>query len=433
MKTTVEELSKLERRLNIEVPAESVNQAYTKIYRNLQQHAEIRGFRKGKVPVNIIKSKFQDRIQQDVAEYLVNQSYTKALDEHTLEPISQPAIKLQQLSEDQPFLFTADFEVRPKIELKKYEGLKVQREILKVPENHVEKVLEGIRNQKSTQTPILDNRPARMKDVAIIDFEGRINGAAIEGGTGKDHNLELGAKQFIDGFEEGIVGMKIGDTRELQLKFPDEYQAKDIAGKPVTFTVTLKSIKAKELPEVNEEFAKTLGFENVEKLKEAIELDYKHNEENKIKEDFKNRLLKALVSENPVDVPKTLLNEQKQLLIQDVQQKMKSQGMTQEQFVEYTQKWDEDFTKSASFIIQSSFLVNEIATLQNLKATDDEISKRIEDFAKESGIEFERVKTFYAEADKRARLNHMITESKVLDFLTSKANIDEVEKTKLKE
>jgi trigger factor len=324
--------------------------------------------------------------------------------------------------------------VRPEVTLKKYEGLEVDTEKYTFDEKRLDEVLTNIRSSRSQLVDVIEDRPAQNGDVAIIDFEGFVDGKALENGTGKDHNLELGAKQFIDGFEDGVVGMKVGTEKTVNLKFPDPYHSADLAGKPVEFKVKLTGLKKKDLPELNEEFVKTLGaFESVEKLKETIQEDLISSEKKRIEGDTKNRLLKALVKANPVDVPPSMLKEQKQALIEDTKRKMLEQGMDEASFTEYATKWDKDFDGTAAEMIQSGFVVDAIAKKHDLKWSSADLDAKFDEYSKQTGIDVARIKEFYSKPEQMQRLTYMITEDKVIEFLMKSVKLNEVEKSKLGE
>lgn len=431
MSFKVEEISSLERKISFEIPAEEVKKEYQHAYEEVQKNAKIKGFRAGKVPMNIVKTNFKDQVDSHVIQHLVEDNFYKALDEKGLNPINQPQLQIQELDENKPFTFSLTFEVHPEVEVKKYQGLKVQKEKILFDNSHIDKTLDNIRSSRAETATVLEDRPAQMGDTAVIDFEGFVDGAPLSNGSGQNHPLELGSKSFIEGFEDAIVGMKVGATITAKLKFPDEYHAKDIAGKAVEFKITLKELKKKVLPEINDEFAKSVGFESVQKLKEAIELDYKTTEEKRVQEDLKNRLLRKLAEENPFDVPKTLLERQKEFLIQDTFQRMGNMGLSQEQLKDYASKWDQDFTQTATFIIQSSYLVNKIADLEKLNAQESDIEQRIQSYISQTGIEEEKVRSIYSQPENQNRLKNMITEEKVIEYLISKSQIEEVAKEKL--
>ncbi|MCB0420741.1 MAG: trigger factor, partial [Bdellovibrionales bacterium] len=357
-----------------------------------------------------------------------------ALTEHTLAPIGYPQVDFQSLEEDSDFEFTAEFEVRPDVKLQQYKGLKIQKEKFEITDDQINTVLDNIRNSRKESSPIFEDRPAQNGDVAVIDFFGTIDGAPLPGGQGEDHKLELGSNSFIPGFEEGVVGMKVGVAQDLKLKFPDDYHANEIAGKEVVFKVTLKALEKSVIPEANDELAdKVGGFSTLEELKDAIKQDLTLGEEGRIKEDTRNRILKALVESNPVEVPKSMLAEQKKMLIDDVKMKMQNQGMTPDQFSEYVNKWDADFNDSASFMIQSSFLVDAIATENKLRANEEDVQLKITQYAAETGMEVDKINDFYKDPNKRANLKYQLTEEKVIEFLINEADITEVPKDKLKD
>lgn len=428
----VENVSKLERKMSFEIPPEEVAKAFEKTYKELQKNVEIKGFRKGKVPMDKVKALYADRAHSNVVQRLVEENFFKALDETKLDPINQPQLDMKPLEEGKPFTFSLTFEIHPEVELKKYEGLEVQKEKLNLDPTHIDKTIENIRKNQAETVPVLEDRPAQLGDIAVIDFEGFVDGAPLEGGKGENHPLELGSKSFIEGFEDAVVGMKTGSQKTANLKFPDTYHVPAIAGKPVEFKITLKELKKHSLPELNDAFAEKIGFKTVDDLKDAILKDYTASEEKRIQEDFKNRLLKELALANPVEVPQTLLERQKAALKQDMNQRMGQMGMTEQQFEEYVAKWDSDFTETATFIIQSSYLVSKIADKENLNATADDVNKKIQFYIEQTGIEEERIRQIYDQPENRNRLMNTITEEKVIEFLTSKSKILEVPKENLK-
>jgi trigger factor len=436
MKTSLEKTGTLGRKLKIEVPAAKVTTAFDRIYQGIQKQADIKGFRKGKAPMHLIKNMYSDRVKQDVLQDLIAHSYSEALKEHSLNPISQPDVNFdgQTLTEKSDFHFTAEFEVRPNVELKKIDKLKVEKEILDISDVKIESVLTQIRESKSQLVPIFEDRPAQLHDVCEIDFKGTINGAPLEGGQMDAYKLELGSNSFIPGFEDGIIGMKVGGNKTLKLKFPDDYGHKEIAGQAVEFDVTLKSILKKDLPELNDAWVAEMnaGAKTVSELKELIKKDITSQEDKRIQDDLKNRLLKSLAEANPTDVPQTMLLEQKNALIKDVEKRLKSQGMNEAEFNDYTQKWDKDFSETATFMVQSSFLIDAISKQEKLNATREDIEKKIQTYAAQSGIELDKIKDFYLKnEDRRGQIEYQITEEKVVSYLLSKADIKEVSADKL--
>lgn len=434
MKSTVENTSTLGRKINVAVPVDAVRTAFDRVFQSIQKNAEIKGFRKGKVPLTTIRTMYKDRVMGDVANDLINQFYFHALTEHKLEPVGNPELEFDDPTEISDFKFSAVVEIRPEVKLKKIEGLEVIKEKFHVEESAVDKVLENIRSSRATLETVLEDRPAQLGDTAILDFDGYVDGQPLPGGKGMNHNLELGSKSFIEGFEEGIVGMKVGVETTLKLSFPTPYHAKDLEGKPVEFKVKLNELKKKVLPEMNDEFLKSLGGPaDLENLKKSIREDIERGEKKRIEDGYKNHLLKSLVASNPVDVPNALLTEQKASLIEDFKKRMQQQGMNEAEFTDYVSKWDKDFEATAREMIQASFLVDEIARKHDLVCKKEDFDLKIAEYTKQTGIEEARVLEFYSQKEQMSRLTYTITEDKVMAFLTSTAKIKEVDKKDLKE
>lgn len=427
MKSNLEKLSSLERKLSVEIPAQDVQAAFSRAYGTIQKEVTIKGFRKGKAPLQTIRSIYGDKVKQDVLQDLIQSHYQAALNEHNLQPISYPNIEFDPISDNSAFKFSAAFEIRPEVKAKNFEKLPVLKEKMPDIEPRVTETLDNIRRNKATESPILEDRPAQNGDVAQIDFEGFLNGQPFEGGKADDFALELGSRNFIEGFEEGVIGMKPGQSKTLDLKFPDTYGSAELAGKAVQFKVSLKALKKKVLPELNDEFAKALGsYNSLDEFRNLIRDDLRQSEEKRIQGDLKNRVLRALVDRNPVEVPKSLMQEQKQALIEDVSKRIKQQGGNDAEVEEYTKKWDTDLENSAAFMIQSSFLLDSLADEFGLNATDEDVEKRIHEYAKTTGIDLTRLNEFYSKREARSRLAFQITEEKVIQLLLSKAEIREV-------
>ncbi|OFZ28368.1 MAG: trigger factor [Bdellovibrionales bacterium RIFCSPHIGHO2_01_FULL_40_29] len=434
MKAQVQITEGLQRKLNVEIAKDVVKTAFDKVYQDIQRQVEIKGFRKGKAPLATIKTMYKGRVQGDVAQDLISKHYPVALQDQKVEPISYPEFEFEDPTEEKEFTFAAIFDVRPEVKIKKWEGLEVEKEKFTFDPSKIDQVIQNIRNSKAVMVDVLDNRPAQMGDIAIIDFEGFVNEKPLENGSGKDHNLELGSKQFIDGYEEGIVGMTVGQTKTLDLKFPSPYHAAELAGQPVSFKVTLKALKKKELPEMNDELLKSIGAnQTVEEFKKTIQQDTEQTENKRIEDNFKNRLLKKLVEANPVDVPASLMKEQKASLIEDFKKRMTDQGMQPAEFEEYVQKWDADFAKTAAEMIQSSFLIDKLSQEHDLLCKQEDIDLKFEEYVKQTGIELARIKEWYGKPEQMSRLTYMITEEKVIKMLTEKTKIKMVDAKDLKE
>jgi trigger factor len=317
--------------------------------------------------------------------------------------------------------------------LKQVEKLSLQREKFEIPPDFIANTLEDIRKSRATNVPVLEDRSAQKGDIAVLDFKGFLESGELENGSAEGHELELGSNMFIPGFEDAVVGMKVGVEGEVAIKFPDDYHVSHLAGLPVKFKVKIQKLLKKELPELNDDFAKASGakYQKMDDLIAGITDEFTKREEKRIKDELKDRLMKTLVEKNPVEVPKALLTEQKKALIEDLKKRMEGQGMGGEQFEDYKEKWDADFNETATFMIRSSFLLDKISTDNNLRATDADLDAKFEEYAKQTGIELARVKEFYSDEDRRSRLRYQLTEERCVDWLVSRADVKEVSKADL--
>lgn len=433
MKSTLDRLEGLNRKLNIEVPAETVSQAFQQMYEEIRKTANIKGFRKGKAPLSAIKGMYSDRVKQDVLQRLVSDSYSKALDEHSLDPIAQPHIHVVDYTENGDFTYTAEMEVRPEVELKKIEGLKVEKELLEIDEGKIDETLKNIQTNFKEFTPVFEDRPAQKGDFLKIDFDGYINGEPLQGGQANGHMLELGSNSFIPGFEEGLEGSKPGQDRELELTFPIDYHVDDLKGQKVLFKVKIHEISKQVLPELNDELAQKVSpqFKTMDELKKAIREDFEKNEARRISDDFKNRLLKVLTKENPVEAPASLKADQKQRLVADVEMRLKQQGLDENGINEYKDKWQSDLEETADFMVQSSFLIDKIAETHDLRPTTDDLNQKMEEMSQEMNFEVAKIKEYYNEPKNKQNLLFQVMEEKVVSFLADKAQIVEVKKEQL--
>lgn len=434
MKSNVEKVTSLQRKLSVAVPVTDIQTSFEKVYKDIQQEVTIKGFRKGKAPLNTIKSLYQTRVKQDVIQELIQKHYAQALLEHKLQPVSYPEFEFDDLMENKEFNFSAIFDIRPDIKLKNYENLTVEKEKLEFSEAKIDETIDNIRSSRATFMTVSENRAAQLGDFVIIDFAGSVDGAPMENGAGTNQQLELGSKQFIEGFEEGVVGMKVGEEKTLNLKFPTPYHAKELEGKSVVFKVKLNEIKEKVLPEINDEFIKTTGsgVGSVEEFRKIVRADLENTEIKRIEDAFKNRLLKVLVKENPVDVPASLMKDQKKLLIEDFKKRMAQQQMDESTLDEYIAKWDKDFEKTAGEMIQSSFLIDAIGQKYDLICKKADVDRKFTEYAAQTGIDEARIREFYSKEEALSRLTYQITEENVIKKIMETVKVKEVSPMDLK-
>ncbi len=423
--STLEKLSGLSRKLSIQVPAENVRDAFEKVYKGIQKNATIKGFRPGHAPLATIRTMYRDRVKDDVLQDLISDSYQKALNEHSLEPVGQPRLRIEQFDEENQFNYTAELEIRPDIQIRKFEGLSVKKEIRETTEVHIQEALDRLLDSSAELVPIFEDRGAQPGDVATLDFHAEMNGQPLENAHAHDYDLEIGAGRSIPDFENGAIGMKVGEHRHVDVTFPTDYHAKEIAGQKALFHLTMKALKKKSKAELNDEFAKKAGpFQNVAELKDGIRKELTADNERQSQEELRNSVLRALMTENPVQLPVSMVARQKELIEADVRERMKRQGMTSESdFDEYKAKWNDDFEQSAQFMVHTSLLIDKLAEDLKMWANEDEYKQRIQEFSKSTGIELARMNEFYSTPERKSRLMFQITEEKVVQYLLSKAVI----------
>ncbi len=427
MKTEIENLSNLERKLNIHIPADQVDAEFNNAFKYLQKQVEVKGFRKGKTPLATIRSLYADKVSGDVAQNLVQNFYFKALKEHDLIPVGMPDIKFENPMEGKDFAFTAQFEVQPEIEISKVDNLEVKKEKIEITDDQVEKNIEQILENQAKMEDVVLIRELKQGDFADIDFKGIIDGAPLENGAAQGHVLEIGSDSFIPGFEEGLIGMKPGESKSLNIKFPDDYHVENLKGKPVEFQVTVNKIKEKIKPELNDEFVKNLGeHSTVDEFKSQLKKDITDGEERRAEQELKNRVFKALVAANPFEVPETLIKEQRAALVDDFKRRMQGQGIGEHEFAAYEEKWTEDFSDTANFMVRSALLIQKIAKENNLDATSEDLEAKLQEFSDQTGLDLSKVKEFYQQGQQSANLEFQITEDKTFKFLLDKAKVTEV-------
>ncbi len=434
MKTEIENLSNLERKISVQVPVDQVDSEFINAFKYLQKSVEVKGFRKGKTPIATIRSMYTEKIKGDVAQNLVQTFYFKALKEHDLVPVGMPDIDFQNPEEGKEFAFTAKFEVQPEIEIKQTGDLEVEKEKIEVTDDQVEKNIEQILENQAKLEDVILIRDLKSGDYADIDFKGFIDNEPLENGAAQGHVLEIGSDSFIPGFEQGLIGMKPNESKSISISFPDDYHVEHLKGKPVKFDVTLNKIQQKMKPELNDEFVKNMGEHNtVEEFKAQLKKDIVEGEEKRIEADLKNRIFKALVAANPFEVPETLIKEQRSALVEDFKNRMQGQGISPQEFSEYEDKWTKDFSDTADFMVRSALLIQKIAKENELNATKDDVEGKLQEFADQTGLDLSKVKEFYQQGQQSANLEFQVTEEKVFKFLLDKAKVKEVPAETLKE
>jgi len=428
MKSEIIENKGLKRVIKVELDKSEVTNALEKEFVKVQRSVELKGFRKGKAPMDQIKAAYGSKVSQTVLESLVNDNYFNALEEHKLTPIAMPKIDVDESPKENSggFSFTAEFEVKPEIELKDLSKLKVKKEKAEIKDEDIDMVIQKARESKAEVNPVLEDRPAQMKDWVKIDFEGYLPKAKkpVDNGSAKDFLLELGGNSLIKGFEEGIEGMKVGGEKTLSLHFPTEYFQSELAGKPVDFKVKLNSINKKDFPELNDAFAKEAsGLEDMAAFKKQVREDLMEKKEESLKQKLSDDLLNAFADLHTVEVPESIITQQAENFKSSTSQRLAQQGMNQGGIDDYHKKWEGDYRNNAEKSVKVSFLVEALASKENLYPDEENLKEYYADLSTKTGIDMEKIKSYYGGPEKQRELEFKIMEENVVKFLKDKATI----------
>ncbi len=366
MSVQVENLEKNMAKLTIEVPAEELEKALEKAYQKQKKNISVPGFRKGKVPRAMVEKMYGPAVfYEDAANTLIQENYAQAVEESGVDVVSRPTIEVVQIEAGKPFIFTAEVAVRPEVKLGKYKGVQVTKIDTTVSDEEVAAELEKER-QKNSRTVTVTDRPIAEGDTAVIDFEGFVDGVAFEGGKGENHPLEIGSHSFIDTFEDQLVGKNAGDEVDVNVTFPEKYQAADLAGKPALFKVKIHEVKAKELPELNDEFASDVSeFETLEEYKESVKKNLEETKENNAKRTKEDEAIKKIIEKSEMEIPDAMIESQVQNMIQEFAQRLAQQGLSFDQYMQFSgmtmDKMKEQVRPEALTRIQSSLVLEQIA------------------------------------------------------------------------
>lgn len=426
MSLQVEKLEKNMAKLTIEVSAEDLDKAMEKAYQKQKSRISLPGFRKGKAPRKMIESMYGKGVfMEDAVNSLVPQEYTKALGECDLEIVSQPEINVTQMEPGKALIFTADVAVKPEVTLGDYKGVEVPKSEIAVTDEEVDAEVKK-EQDKNARTVAVEDRAAANGDITTIDFEGFVDGKAFEGGKAEGHELEIGSNTFIPGFEDQVIGMNIDEEKEIKVKFPDEYFSKDLAGKEAMFKVKVHEIKKKELPELDDEFAKDVSeFDTLKELKADIKSKQEKQNEEKAKYETQDAVIKELCKDVKVDIPSGMIEMEIDNMIKDIEQRLSYQGLKLEQYLQMMGKTMEDIRKEyepqAIEGIKSRLALEAVIKAEKIEATDKEIEEKIKEMAKNYGKEND--KEFLNNENVKKYIKQGIESEKAIDFLVKNAKI----------
>lgn len=429
MKANAERIEKNTVQLEIEVEAEQFDQAIDKAYRRLVQKYSVPGFRKGKTPRPIFERYVgKGVILEEAMESVVPEAYYKAVEETGIEPVDQPKVDVVQAEEGKPVVFKATVLVKPEVVLGQYKEVEVKKPSTDVPGEEVDKALERLQ-QRHAKIVTMDEGLVNKGDTAVIDFIGKVDGVPFKGGEGKDYSLEIGSGTFIPGFEDQLVDVLVGETTDVKVTFPENYQAAELAGKDAVFTVTVKSLRRKELADLDDEFAKDVSeFDTLEELRADISNKLKEAAEEKAKFQIRQEIVSKIVDCTEIEVPAPMVESQMEDMLRNLEGRINSQGMTMENYLQFMNTTMEDFREKmqpdAVWAAKMNLVMEAIAKAEDIKATEEEIKEETAKIARYYNQEEEPLEKVLS----RGQLDYIkdqIVREKTLQFLADNAKVIE--------
>lgn len=407
MSLQVERLEHNMAKLTIEVPAEEVEKALQAAYLKERGKISLPGFRKGRVPRQMIEKMYGPEVFYDeAANRMISEAYAKAYDECELELVSQPKIEITQLEKGKEFIFTAEVAVKPEVKLGEYKGLKVDKVSTRVTQKEVDEEIDKERERNARTIDVTD-RAVQDKDQITLDFEGFVDGVAFEGGKASDYLLTIGSGAFIPGFEDQLIGANIDEEKEINVTFPEEYQAKELAGKAAVFKCTVHSIKAKELPELDDEFVSDVSekSETVDAYKAEVKAKIKERKENEGKQKREDQSVEQAVANAEMDIPEAMISFQSRQMVDDFARRIMQQGMTMEQYFQFTglseEKMMEEFKPEAEKRIRTRLTLEAIVAAENIEVSEERLDEELQKMADSYKMEVDKLKEYMGENEKK--------------------------------
>ena len=423
MQVSVESGEGLEKRLLVDLPAERVSAEMDKKLKDLARHVRLDGFRPGKVPMRTVKQRFGEQVRQDTYGSLIQETLYEAASQQKLMPAGEPRIELREAAEEGGLGYTATFEVMPEIKVADLSGQTVTRTQAAVEESDVDAMIAKLRKQRTVWKDV--ERGAQDGDTVHMDFKGMIDGEAFDGGTAENVPLILGSGSMIDGFESGLLGAKAGDERTLEVTFPKDYRAENLAGKDVTFEVKVLRVAEPQLPELDEEFVKAFGVEagTVDALRADVTKNMQHELRQKLKSTTKERVMDALIAANPMDIPKAMVRQEAERMKQQMLQDMQQRGQTSSMNLPASM-----FEEQARRRVHLGLLVGEIMKQNELKANEEQLRATIAEFADSYENPQEVIDYYMQDPQARASIENLVLEDQVVEWVLGQVNVAEEKK-----
>ncbi|MHC1720588.1 MAG: trigger factor [Clostridiaceae bacterium] len=416
MNVKVEKIETNVYKLEITVEAEKFNEAMNKSYKKNVNKFNIPGFRKGKAPMNIIKKFYGEAaLFDDAIDICCDETYPVALAENDIKPVDYPKIEIVQIGDGNDFVYTATVTVKPEVELGEYKGLEVKKPEYQVMDAEIEAELVSMQD-KNARITTKEEGTIEKGNIAVIDFKGFIDGVAFEGGTGSNHELEIGSGTFIDTFEDQLIGLAKGETKNVSVNFPEDYGKEDLNGKPAVFEVTVNEIKAKELPALDDEFAKEVSeFDTLDEMKNDIKTKLEDYNKTRIEKEYENAVIDAVSENAKVEIPAAMIEREIDGMVKDLEMRLKYQGLDLKTYYEYTNTTEEKarlfMREAAEKRVKTDLIIEKIAQVENLEASEEELSAKANELAKHyGGKDIEKTAKMILDGQKQYLVTDVINE-----------------------
>ena len=420
----VEEISPVKKKISFEIPWEEVKRELDAAYRTVGKKARVKGFRPGKTPRHILETYFREDAEGEAVQNLVNRSFEEATQASGLQPVARPEIEQNGIQPDKSFTYSATVEVEPAVEPQGYTGLDLKREDASVTDQDMDARIEEIRNMYSSLQDVEGDRTVLSGDFLMIDFEGRLGGTARQELTEAGFRIEVGSKRLVPGFEDALVGMKKGESKEFTVKFPDDYHVKEFASQDITFQVTVRDVKVKVLPALDDQFVKNFErYENLEALKADLRKSLEQEKAARVKATLRKAINDRLLELNVFDVPEAYVERQIFSMMVEYQRRMVMSGMDPDNAAKVAANLHDQFRDEAARLVRAGIILQKIAEKETITVDEAEIDDRIREMAARYGRDFETMKASYEKDNLTDRLRDQILEEKTLDFIESRANI----------
>ena len=414
-----------ELKLSFEIEAEKFDEAIKKVYEKSARYFNIPGFRKGKAPMAIVEKTYGSSIfYEDAFNELVPDIYEKELEENKIEAVSKPEIEIEQMEKGKELKFTAVVQTKPEVKLGKYKGIELKKVEYNVSDKDVEHEL-GHMAERNARVVTVEDRPVEKGDITVIDFEGSVDGVKFEGGKAEGHELEIGSNTFIPGFEDQIIGMKSGEEKDINVKFPDDYFSEEVKGKEAVFHVKLHEIKKKELPEINDDFAKDASeFDTLAELKNSIKEKLEKDNESRAKYETEEAAIKAVCKDAEVDIPSGMIETELDNMVKEVESRLSYQGMNMDMYLNMIGKTMEEFRKEgeeqAKESVKTRLVLEQVIAEEKLEPSEEKVNERLAEMAKIYGKKEEELKE---NANFMEYITKNLAQDAAVEFLVKNAKI----------